>query len=117
MKTFLPQNQFGALVPEASDEAGASTPAPLCGASATLSVAQPSGVMETEAATLEETAASDISDVPEIFRVANLLCETRQFVPDYPGIYQAMLDPNAPRALETDPVWSDDAPIFLKSIG
>jgi hypothetical protein len=59
--------------------------------------------------------ASDTSDIPEIFRVANLLCEdARIFTPDYPSIYQAMLDPNAPRAFEGDPTWADPAPLFLK---
>ena len=55
------------------------------------------------------------SHIHEIFHYARKLsAEARTFVPDYPGIYQAMLDPNAPRALETDPVWADDPPLFLQ---
>ena len=55
------------------------------------------------------------SHIHEIFHYARKLsAEARTFIPDYPGIYQAMLDPNAPRALETDPVWADDPPLFLQ---
>lgn len=64
------------------------------------------------------TTGSDISDVPEVFRVANQLCAAaRRFVPDETALWNAMHDPNAPLALETDPVWADDAPLFLKAIG
>jgi hypothetical protein len=53
--------------------------------------------------------------IHEIFFYARKLsAEARWFVPDYPAIYQAMLDPCAPRALETDPVWADEPPLFLQ---
>ena len=70
---------------------------------------------ETGGAVSVSTASSDICHIHELFFYARKLsAEARWFVPDYPGIYQAMLDPNAPRALETDPVWADDPPLFLQ---
>jgi hypothetical protein len=69
------------------------------------------------AASVRAAAASDICDIPEIFRVANLLCEVSRFTPDYPSIYQAMMDDNAPRlALEIEEwaVWANEVPLFLQ---
>ena len=54
------------------------------------------------------------NDIPEIFRVANLLCE-RQFIPDYVAIYQATQNPDAPRVTSEDAVWADPAPLFIRS--
>lgn len=55
------------------------------------------------------------NDIPEIFRVAHQLCAgARQFVPDHHAIWDAMHDPGSPRALESDLVWADEAPLFLR---
>lgn len=58
----------------------------------------------------------DTDHIPEIFRVANLLCETRQFVPNEAAIYFAMMSECSPRLRADDPVWTDEAPLFLKDI-
>ena len=131
MKTFLPQNQFisnsvshvpvdagsGAVnasppsttAPEAISEAAGKHPFPSVSADSEH---------EQQRKTLGVTDGRDhhLTDhIHELFFYARKLsAEARIFVPDYPGIYQAMLDPNAPRALETDPVWADDPPLFLQ---
>lgn len=116
MKTFLAQNQFGASVPCADETAG-SSPAPLPAVPLSVSDAEPLPASMTSGtevvASVRTAAASDIDCIPEIFRVSNLQ-DSRQFIPDRHDIWDAMHDPNAPRALETDPVWADDAPIFLR---
>jgi hypothetical protein len=37
-----------------------------------------------------------------------------RFAPDLQAMEDAMHDPGAPRALEADPVWADEAPLFLR---
>ncbi len=70
---------------------------------------------KAKAAGLDPWPDGPTDHIGEIFFYARKLsAEARTFVPDYPGIYQAMLDPNAPRALETDPVWADEPPLFLQ---
>lgn len=106
--------------PCASEAAAPS--APQSGAAATIS--EPSMTMEEP----REAPAPDAPNqhpgsgalgtdcIGEIFYYARKLCaESRWFLPDYPDIYQAMLDPGAPRALDTDPVWADPAPLFLRA--
>ena len=112
MTTFLAQNQFGASVPCADDTAG-SSPAPLRGPAVPLSETGPD-IPPGPKLPADASVSAGLSDIPEIFRVANLLCAARQFVPDYEGIWDAMHDSNAPRALETDPVWADEPPLFLQ---
>ena len=139
MKTFLAQNQFGAPVPCADDTAG-SSPAPLRGPAVPLSVsmAEPSGAMETEAATIEETAASDIIPtgpfVPpgpklpadaELGTVSAGLSEADEalywqlrhadnpFERDLPDVPDAHAFFNS--IIETD-VWADESPLFLKRL-
>ena len=112
MTTYLAQNQFNsATSPVVADTAAASPPPPLRDAAA-----EPTGPSVPPGPKLpaDATVSAGLSDIPEIFRVANLLCAARQFVPDYEGIWDAMHDSNAPRALETDPVWADEAPLFLR---
>jgi hypothetical protein len=59
------------------------------------------------------TGATD--DIPEIFRVAHQLCAgARQFIPDHHAIWDAMHNPSSPRALEGEPTWEDEAPLFLR---
>jgi hypothetical protein len=103
----------------AADTAGDPSPPSSPAVTNSVSVAQPSGTTTgTEAVvSVRRAAASDLTcDIPELLRVASYLCaDARQFTPDYPSLYQAMLDPNAPRATETDPVWADDAPLFLRA--
>lgn len=118
--THLP-NPFlnpDATNPYASEAAAPS--APQSGAAATHSnpdLSIPSEPAPQPAAALAPSAAGLLDDIHEIFYHARKLCAERQFTPDYPGIYQAMLDPSAPRALESDPVWADEAPLFLRQTG
>jgi hypothetical protein len=77
---------------------------------------QPRGEPAQTDATQPAGSPTITDDIPEIFRVAHQLCaEARQFIPDYPSIYQAMLDESAPRASADDPVWTDASPLFLRS--
>jgi hypothetical protein len=100
-KTFLAQNQFisnsTVNIPRTVDQDVASP------------ASDPAAIDSCQ-----EPVAVDC--IPEIFRVAHQLCaEARSFVPDFPGLYHAMLDPSAPRALDDDPVWADEAPLFLRN--
>ena len=129
MKTPLAQNQFiSNSVSHVPVDAGSAAASP-CPHSTAAAVAiknscgsfgslpnTPNGVMQSCAASLDMPGPQEATNhIPEIFHYARKLsAEARTFVPDYPGIYQAMLDPNAPRALENDPVWADDPPLFLK---
>ena len=129
MATHLPQNQFisnsvsHVPVDAGSAAVNASPPSP----TAAVAISEAAGKHpfpsvsaehEQQRKTLGVTDGRDhhLTDhIHELFFYARKLsAEARIFVPDYPGIYQAMLDPNAPRALETDPVWADDPPLFLQ---
>ncbi len=142
MVTHLPQNQFisnSTVSPRAVESAVALIAPPVADATAAPNSALASAMTAdtaaapdltdppVAAAVLIETPApapsknpdvgvlADTDCIGEIFRYARKLsAEARTFVPDYPDIYQAMLDPNAPRALETDPVWADEPPLFLQ---
>jgi len=127
VKTFLPQNQFisnsVSHVPVDAGSAGATPcpqpPAPAVAIEVSADEIRGCAQSETEvAASVRTAAASDISDIHELFFYARKLsAEARTFVPDYPGIYQAMLDPNAPRVrldIAGDSVWADELPLFLQ---
>lgn len=56
------------------------------------------------------------SDIPEVFRAAvNYLCRHEsRFVPDKAAMWDAMFDESAPRLRADDPVWADEAPLFIR---
>jgi hypothetical protein len=130
MKTFLAQNQFisNACAPSLNAQDAAGEPPPPSSPAVTnpdrgymshrLTPALGTSVSSAAIDSCQEPVAADnfTSDIPEVFRAAaNYLrrYESR-FVPDKAAIWDAMFDEAAPRALETDPVWADPAPIFLK---
>jgi hypothetical protein len=122
LKTFLPQNQFysDVYVPTTSGSAAVTLSPPLSAAADALSVsvAQPAGAIATETAAIESvrTVAADILSDNFIGHLIHHARLAGAFIPDFEAMEVAMQNPNAPRALEGDPVWEDDAPLFLRDI-
>lgn len=139
MATFLAQNEFisgSASVPFAKSEAAAACPQPR--AAVTLSDgagAKPvqasspseavSGLGRAETAALTHNAVTQAVEVrtsleDELTHLLGVAGKRRRrplnlprFAPDFPALWHAMHDKNAPRTV-LDPLWADAAPLFLR---
>lgn len=145
MATFLAQNKFNsgsASVPFAKSEAAAACPQPR--AAVTLSDgagARPvqaftpseavSGLGRAETAdltaTLTHNAVTQAVEVrtsleDELTHLLGVAGKRRRrplnlprFAPDFPALWHAMHDKNAPRTV-LDPLWADASPLFLRGL-
>lgn len=136
MKTFLPQNKFYSDVHETSGSAAATLSPPSTAAAVVLSDSRRLSLadgtpeleagstcgstlglpdsLETEAAVFVRTAAVSDNFIGHLIHHARLV-GLPAFVPDYEAMEAAMHNPSAPRALEGDPVWEDEPPLFLRN--
>jgi hypothetical protein len=80
-----------------------------------LTPALGTSVSSAVTASVRTVAADPIDHIHEVFAYARHLCRNdTRFVPDKAAIWDAMHDPDAPRARADARVWADPAPIFLK---
>jgi hypothetical protein len=120
--TPMPASPFmNACAPSLNAQDTAGEPPPPSSPAVTISVSADEirGCAQSETAvtaSVRTVAADPIDHIHEVFAYARHLCRNdTRFVPDRAAIWDAMHDPDAPRARADARVWADEAPLFLRN--